>query len=296
MNNVKLSLFLFLVSFAILGCSGDSNMPCVSCGDSPGGSAYCFRYIGGGYSCEYMNVSSCNGTNYGSDHTCGNYGSQLPSSSSQVPVPPSYPSSSSRQSGVIHGTPVTYGGEAYNTVKIGSQTWMARNLNYDVPGNDSDVCYGNDAENCVKYGRLYDWATAMALPGCGYGTSCASQIQAKHKGICPTNWHIPSDDEWSTLFDYVGSPVGTRLKASTGWNPYDGVPAGTDEFGFSALPGGYGNSAGSFDNAGNYGYWWSATEGNGYYAYYRYMDYLNEHALWSYNDKSLLFSVRCLQD
>jgi uncharacterized protein (TIGR02145 family) len=181
----------------------------------------------------------------------------------------------------------------YRTVVIGTQRWMAENLDYNVNGSK---CYNN---NCDKYGRLYDWATAMALPGCGYGTSCASQIQAKHRGICPENWHIPSKAEWDALATYIEGDKGCtycdakHLKASSGWNENGN---GTDAYEFSALPGGYGNSGGYFFDAGNDGNWWSATEYNGDIAYSRDMNYGNEHALWSSNDKSSLVSVRCLQD
>jgi uncharacterized protein (TIGR02145 family) len=191
------------------------------------------------------------------------------------------------------GPSVTYEGETYQTVVIGTQTWMARNLNYAVAGSK---CYDDDTANCSKYGRLYDWATAMALPACGYGTSCGSQIGAKHKGICPSGWHIPSDAEWSALTSYVGSNAGTKLKATSGWNSYSGVPAGTDSYGFAALPGGYGSSNGYFLNVGYNGFWWSASERGANNAYYRIVDYGNEGVSYSNRNKDYLFSVRCLQD
>jgi uncharacterized protein (TIGR02145 family) len=87
--------------------------------------------------------------------------------------------------------------------------------------------------------------------------------------------------------------AGTKLKATSGWNNSGN---GTDDYGFSALPGGYGISDGDFYGAGNYGGWWSATESNSDYAYYRYMNYIIEIAYWSYSNKFDLFSVRCLQD
>jgi uncharacterized protein (TIGR02145 family) len=83
------------------------------------------------------------------------------------------------------------------------------------------------------------------------------------------------------------------LKNTSGW--YNNGN-GTDQYGFSALPGGYGYSDGSFGNVGNFGYGWSASEYNSYHAYYRYMDYTNDGAYWNDNYKSYLRSVRCLQD
>ena len=147
----------------------------------------------------------------------------------------------------------------YNRVMIGTQVWMAENLNYDIPDNTSDVCYNNSADSCAKYGRLYDWGTSMGLGGSYYGTVWGGS-DVKRQGVCPVGWHLPSSAEWNTLTSFVGSNAGTKLKSSTGWNSYQNIPAGTDAYGFSALPGGYGHSDGGFNDAGNYGYWWSATE------------------------------------
>jgi len=184
------------------------------------------------------------------------------------------------------------------TKQIGSQNWMAENLNIDVSGSK---CYGNNPANCTKYGRLYDWSTAMALPASCNSSSCVSQINAKHRGICPGGWHIPSDAEWTTLTDYVGgaSTAGTKLKSIEGWNFHSGVPSGTDEFGFSALPGGYGKS-GSFGYVGISGDWWSASEYGSEYSSYdvysRRIDYDDEYVHYDISHKYNMFSVRCLQD
>ena len=149
-------------------------------------------------------------------------------------------------------------GKVYAKVTIGTQTWFAENLNYDVPDNTTDVCYNNSNDNCVKYGRLYNWSTAMN------GVSSSNKVPSEVQGVCPVGWHLPSNGEWTQLTDYVGgtSKAGTKLKSSAGWNSYSGVPFGTDEYGFSALPGGSGYSDGYFINAGYYGDWWSATESN----------------------------------
>jgi len=191
---------------------------------------------------------------------------------------------------------VTYEGQTYKTVVIGTQTWMAQNLNYNVSGSK---CYDNKSANCDKYGRLYDWATAMTLlPDCNINI-CASQISAKHKGICPSDWHIPNDDEWNTLVYFVGGPsiAGTKLKSANGWNLYNGVSSGYDVYGFSALPGGNGYFDGSFDYSGNYGYWWSSSEVTANAAYYRSMYFSGEDTYWDYDYKNnILFSIRCVQD
>jgi len=219
------------------------------------------------------------------------------SSSSSRPVS----SSSYRQPSIVYGPSVNYYGEIYETVVIGTQTWLKRNLNYD-PGTGNSSCYDNQEYNCAEYGRLYDWATAMALPNCGYGgygTSCGGSIQPNHRGICPPNFHIPSNADWDKLMRYVdgssgtGSPyyenptAGRYLKTSD-WG-------GEDSFGFSAMPGGSGYS-GSFYSVGGYGYWWSASEDNINLAYFWSMDFNHDNAYWDYTGKISLFSVRCLQD
>ena len=182
----------------------------------------------------------------------------------------------------------------YRTVVIGTQTWMAENLDYNVEGSR---CYGNNAAYCNTYGRLYDWATAMALPSSCNSDTCSSQIQSPHRGICPSGWHIPSFAERTTLVSFVGSPSGTKLKSASGWNDYQGASGnGTDEFSFSALPGGNGNSDGSFSSVGFSGAWWSATEGNAYDAYPLNMNYNLDYVFSNFYSKSYLRSVRCVQD
>jgi uncharacterized protein (TIGR02145 family) len=173
---------------------------------------------------------------------------------------------------------------------------MARNLNYAV---GSSKCYNDNETNCATYGRLYDWATAMGLPSKCNNTLSTSDaectISAKHKGICPSGWHLPSDAEWGALMTAVGGSgtAGTKLKATSGWNENGN---GTDNYGFAALPGGYGSSGGSFDNAGNRGNWQSASEVNSYDAYYRHTEKSDRDFYQTGGSKNFLFSVRCLKD
>ena len=182
----------------------------------------------------------------------------------------------------------------YKKVKIGTQTWMAENLNYDVPNNTSDVCYGNNPDNCEKYGRLYNWSTAM-------GESSSSSLSPSGvQGVCPAGWHIPSDAEWTALTDAIGgaSTAGTKLKAASGWyHDYDWRSGnGTDEYGFSALPGGGRGSGDNFSDAGADGYWWSATEDDAYNARIRHMRYNIESAYRGVVSKTYLDAVRCVMD
>ena len=162
-------------------------------------------------------------------------------------------------------------GKTYRTVRIGNQTWMAENLNYQI-GKSS--CYKNKDDNCQKYGRLYDWNTAMSA--------------------CPAGWRLPSNSDWDDLVETAGGDkiAGRKLKSKTGWSRKGN---GTDDFSFSALPGGRGYG-GSFINVGDYGYWWSATENDASYAWVRYMGYDGAGVDRHYYYKTGLYSARCLQN
>jgi uncharacterized protein (TIGR02145 family) len=206
-----------------------------------------------------------------------------------------------------------------DAVAIGSQIWLKRNLS--VPhneGNGESWCYeGYDYstgtgvsitadEGCAKYGRLYNWAAAMDLPSSCNSSSCSDQIQTPHQGICPAGFHIPTNAEWDALYraadgtsgtssPYSSPTAGSKLKSASGWQPYSGISS-TDEFGFSALPGGCRLTGGDFDDAGIRGYWWSATEDGATYARYRIMYGSGSAVNADFNDKSYLYSVRCVQD
>jgi len=199
----------------------------------------------------------------------------------------------------------------YKWVEIGEQIWMAENLNYR--GTEPDTlgkCYNNEPDKCEVYGRLYNWATAMALPASCNGSTCASQVEANHKGICPTGWHIPSNADWVILMKFVNPNcsdiaggicecAGTKLESASGWN-YSGYmsPPGSDDYGFSALPGGAGNAGiHDFDLVGSQGYWWSSYEmDRGDYAHIRDMGALGDYVGWASYLKACLFSVRCVKD
>jgi len=327
--------FPVLAAIAIFGCGSTDwdDLPCLTCGQN----SRCGN--GGWYDastqfCADNTVyNKCNGVDYNPlDRYCFN-GSTL------------------RDYGYV-----SYYSKTYKTVLIGIQTWMTENLNYDVEGSkcygEGEICeckcdypcscsagnkvcpnyyypgptYSTDEIQgyCNKYGRLYDWYTAMDLP-----SKCKSKLSTtdtdcgitmpKHKGICPTGWHIPSDAEWDVLMTAVGgvSIAARYLKATSGWDDVwywyvgnirssyyysDCGPGNTysyqceDKYGFSALPGGsggYGNSFGNFGGVGEYGKWWSASE-NDSHAYGWRMSYDDENV---YRDgNSDLQSVRCLQD
>jgi len=131
-------------------------------------------------------------------------------------------------------------GQDYRTVEIGNSTWMAENLKYAEQACGTSWCYGNNASYCKTYGRLYDWCAAMTA--------------------CPDGWHLPTDADWKNLVLDAGGTedAAGNLKSKKGWNDNGN---GTDEHGFSALPGGYGRSdLRTFIGVGYSGFWWSATE------------------------------------
>jgi uncharacterized protein (TIGR02145 family) len=167
-------------------------------------------------------------------------------------------------------------GRVYKTVKIGEQVWMAENLAYDTP--DSKV-NNYDPDNFEKYGFLYKFKTAL--------------------NTCPTGWHLPNYDEWKTLVDLAGGYeiAGKKLKAKSGWWHNEGKSGnGTDDFGFSALPGASGFPDGYCCNVGDYGVWWAAAEYDANTAccieMYKDSDFANFRGY----KKACLLSVRCVQD
>jgi uncharacterized protein (TIGR02145 family) len=183
------------------------------------------------------------------------------SSSSSIAASSSSLLSSSSRRDIVYGEPVTDSdGQTYQTVVIGSQTWMAKNLNKEI-GTSS--CYGNDNTYCDKYGRLYDWETVMN------GTAGSDKNPSDVQGICPAGFHVPSDLEWGVLSNYIIINNGALLNyhlLSVDWD--NGATCELfnicDEYGFSALPGGY--YSGTY-STGTSARWWSATD-NGANAYY----------------------------
>jgi len=204
-------------------------------------------------------------------------------------------------------------GYAYSVVQIGDQCWFAENLHTttyadgtDIPAGLTDgewtttnsgatAVYGEDdgcdnyspdidacdeAQSLGEYGRLYNW----------YAVDDA-------RGLCPSGWHVPTDGEWTNLENHISSQgfdgtEGTALKSTYGW--FDsGI--GTDDFGFSALPGGYRDYNGYFPNAGYFGYWWSSSPSGGFA--WSWGLYNNDPDILRFsNDPRFGFSVRCLRD
>ncbi|GBU21018.1 hypothetical protein R80B4_00906 [Fibrobacteres bacterium R8-0-B4] len=169
-------------------------------------------------------------------------------------------------------------GKVYRTVKIGRRTWMAENLNYK-PEKGVSSCLNGKGANCEKFGRLYDWYTAMA--------------------VCPAGWYLPSFEEWDRLVVDIGGPdvAGRKLKAASGWVGEGGSRGkGTDDYGFAALPGG-GEPMSRFENNNVFGAWWTETK------YYGGIDAVSARVTLHKDifngfatEKSDRYSVRCVMD
>jgi uncharacterized protein (TIGR02145 family) len=164
-------------------------------------------------------------------------------------------------------------GKIYKTVTIGTQTWMAENLNYLDSARHVRLswCYDNMTDNCAKYGRLYTWASAMDSigkwstngNGCGYNKSCTPIYPVR--GICPEGWHLPDTTEWSLLINAVGGKADATkiLKSENGWDSSNG----SDAVHFTALPAGYVDSKGAFYREGAGTFFWSSTRGYRTFSY-----------------------------
>lgn len=187
-------------------------------------------------------------------------------------------------------------GRSYRTVTLGTQTWMAENLN--DAGADGSVgrCNRGDSAFCKTYGRLYTWAEAMGIDrrfdGEAWGGSAIL-----HQGICPSSWHVPNDSEWNVLLSWVNSTTGAStpgkfLKSTNGWT--DG--AGSDRFGFRVLAGGQMLGASS-SFPGNHGIFWSASQGNSA-NWSKVVNFpsLGDSIMRFNNDKGGRLSVRCIKD
>jgi len=183
------------------------------------------------------------------------------------------------------------------SVKIGNQVWMSENLNVDHYQNGDPIpevkddkewsslktgawsYYNNDPDNQVIYGKLYNWFT----------------IHDK-RSLCPSGWHVPSDADWRVLEAFLGGKevAGGKIKSTTVWNsPNTG---GSNSSGFSALPGGHRTGDGTYYAIGKTGLFWSSSENDARYAWFRELYYLNSNVFRNYDYKQGGFSVRCIKD
>lgn len=204
----------------------------------------------------------------------------------------------------------TRDGKVYRTVTIGKQVWIAENLKYlpSVVGPDSGsrekpfyYVYGYDGtstnaakatSNFTTYGVLYNWPAAMN------GATSSKANPSGVQGICPKGWHLPSDDEWTELTDYLGgtSVAGGKLKEDGTIHWYSPNAGASNSSGFTALPGGYRFTHGYFDDIGVYGTWWSATEDRSFEAIKWNAYYKGISLVKIVSDKQAGHCVRCLKD
>jgi uncharacterized protein (TIGR02145 family) len=165
-------------------------------------------------------------------------------------------------------------GKVYRQISIGSQVWMADNLNFNAPGS---WCYGEESANCQTYGRLYRWETAQ--------------------DVCPSGWHLPTDAEWTELINFVGANPGGKLKDKERdlWtSPNTGA---TNSFCYSAIPGGFRNSTtNQFSNLSFFAYWWSTSANGATFAICRSMTFNSASVERLTLNKTDGLSVRCIKN
>lgn len=202
---------------------------------------------------------------------------------------------------VLFGEPISdIDGNTYNTVKIGTQSWMAENLKTTRYRNGDDIgttmpatlditgefgakyqwAYNGDESNVKVYGRLYTWHAA-----------------SDSRGICPTGWHIPTSDEWKILFEYLGgiNVAGSKLKeiGSSHWLNFHKFSTATNSSGFTALPGGYRAYFGRFSALGVNGFWLNSDRINSML----YVMYDQSEGVGTFLMSTRTgFSVRCVKD
>ncbi len=198
-------------------------------------------------------------------------------------------------------------GETYATVQIGSQCWMAENLNIGTQissGNQTNnaiiekYCNGNDAANCITYGGLYQWNEMMQ-----YTTTAGTQ------GVCPSGWHLPTDVEWMTMEEALGMCTGTGAGCSgaTTWRGTtegDQLKSAADCFGgsncgisgFEESLAGYRQPAGTYLTPSTKGYIWTSNQSTGTAAWRRYLFNGDARVDRNTNNKMFGFSVRCVKN
>ena len=197
-----------------------------------------------------------------------------------------------KEPGEENTTVTDYDGNVYNIIKIGDQEWLDRNL--------AVTHYRNgDPLNTVLGGDQGAWINYNNDPAIGavYGKLYTSQAVLDARGLAPEGWHVATRQEWLNLIDLLGgfSVAGGKLKEMGTEHWYSPNTGASEEYGFSALPGGY--ASGGSDYLGRYGGFWTSTvveqSPAGTYMYYLYADDARIEEDWS---TQMGFSVRCVRD
>ena len=171
-----------------------------------------------------------------------------------------------------------YDGNKYPTIKIGDQIWMAENLNVTHYSNGEEIisfCYDNDTAYCNRYGRLYTW-----------GSLNTENATDSMPGICPTNWHVPSDEEWDVMLDTIGGFRSGGVVLLRG-NYSD----------FNLIWGGnYQSDLAIFSFICKKAYFWSSSEFSSSAAWMRMTGANMKNVNRSTAPKEYAFSIRCVKD
>lgn len=182
----------------------------------------------------------------------------------------------------------------YKLITIGEQTWFAENLRY---ASDSSWCYANSLDSCQRYGRLYQWHSAMKISNKydenQYNNSMG--LEKKERGLCPLGWHLPNLKEWEILLNNIDSLNvfrGLFLKSSEYWKNYGN---GYNTYGFNAYPAGL-YRQGSFRDAGASTAFWSSIEDNKQYATAIKLSSSDKYTSKYNLNKKEGYSVRCIAD
>ena len=191
----------------------------------------------------------------------------------------------------------------FNEVKIGKQVWMAENLNVATFRNGDPIPEAKTEEEWKKAGKnrqpawcYYENRAVQDDPiyGENYGKLYNWYAVNDPRGLAPKGWHIPTDDEWTVLTNFLGEEAGYKMYKK-GYNRVD-FKEGINESGFNGLMCGYRSSDGPFYNIGEFGFWWSSAENDAFYAWFRKLYFKFGIIGRDYKGKGEGVSVRCLRD
>lgn len=184
-------------------------------------------------------------------------------------------------------------------IKIGDQIWATANLSVTHFSNGDPIPEANSAAQWEKAGEegkpAWCYYNQDPVSGKKYGMLFNWYAVTDKRNLAPRGWHIPDDDEWKTLTEFLGGEeeAGIKMKGTSEWKDNGN---GTGTSGFNGLPGGYRYNNGGFNGIAEYGSFWSNTSFDSSGAWYRYLSSANRKITRNYSDKRDGFSVRCIRD